>query len=81
MVVSQSLQHLSDQNSVALKKEARSSSEMMEQSYYSKRHNKTEGHHLSDTRHNSLNTCEEVRVWLYECDTEEDRNAEKKKYT
>jgi len=51
---------------------------MMEQSFYSKSHNKSECHHLSHTHRNSLNTCEEVRVWLYECDTEKDCNAEKK---
>ena len=78
MVVSQSLQHLSDPNSIALKEEAKSFSEMMEQSFYSKSHNKSEDHHLSDTHRNSLNTCEEVRVWLYECDTEKDSNAGKK---
>jgi hypothetical protein len=78
VAVSQSLQHLSDPNSVALKEEARSSSEMMEQSCYSKSHNKSEGHPLSDIRRDSLNTCEEVRVWLHECDKEKDRNAEKK---
>jgi len=76
VVVSQSLQHLSDPNSVALKGDARSSSEMMEQSFYSKSRNKSEGR-LSDTHRNSLNTCEEVRVWLYECDTEKVCKAEK----
>jgi hypothetical protein len=49
----------------------------MGQSYYSESHNKSEGHHLSDIRRDSLNNYEEVRVWLYERDTGKDRNAEK----
>ena len=48
----------------------------MEQIYYSESHNKSEGQHLCDTRRDSLNTYEEVRIWSYECDMEKVCNAE-----